>query len=187
MKHTFIGLIVLMAAGTVEADSPQQAFVNAWKGRSVVVKTPLYSLVYNERGKLGNTRSGKREGVLVVTSSSGAYFQFDGRQARDTVVVKDLADLMSAVSARYEADGLDVRPYRRLEPVAIERFEPGHELVVSHVRVEPDEVRLELAQPGGGRDTMTSLRVKWPLPFAPSFGERVLLEDLVRRFVEIKR
>jgi hypothetical protein len=187
MKHTIIGLMVLAAIGTAEADSPQQAFVKAWKGQPVVVKTALYSLVYNERGKLGNTKSGKREGVLVVTSSTGAYFQFDGRQARDTVVAKDLQRLMEAVSAEYEADGLDVRPYRRLEPVAIERFEPGHELVVSEVRVESDELRLELAQPGGGRDTMTSLRIKWPMPFAPSFSERTNLEELVRRFIEIKR
>ena len=186
MKHTIIGLIVLAAIGTVAAESPQQAFVKAWKGQPVVVKTALYSLVYNERGKLGTTTSGKREGVLVVTSSAGAYFQFDGRQARDTVVAKDLAQLITAVSAAYEANGLDVRPYRRLEPVGVERFEPGHELVVSDVRIERDELTLELAQPGGGRDTMTSLRVKWPLPFAPSFSERILLEELVRRFVDIK-
>jgi hypothetical protein len=53
------------------------------------VKTALYSLVYNERGRLGNARSGRREGVLVVTSPRGGHFQLDGRQGRGTVVASD--------------------------------------------------------------------------------------------------
>ena len=187
MKPTIFSLLVLACLGTtVTAESPQRAFVKAWKGQPVVVKTALYSLVYNERGMLGNRRSGRREGLLVVTSSRDQHLQFDGRQGRHTVVATDPALLVEAVSAAYQADALDVRSYRKLEPLAIERFVPGAELVVRDVRLDRDMVTLELAEPGAGNDTMTSLRVKWPLPFSPSFSEREVLEDVVRRFLDIK-
>ena len=187
MKHPIIALVVLACMPTtVNAESPRQAFVSAWKGQSVVVKTALYSLVYNERGRLGNTRSGRREGLLVVTSPRGEHLQFDGRQGRDTVVATDPALLVKAVSAAYQGNALDVRSYRTIEPLAIEQFVPGAELVVTDVRIERDEVKLHLEQPDGSEDTTTSLRVKWPLPLSPSFSERGHLEDLLRRFVEIK-
>jgi hypothetical protein len=187
MKHAISALLVLACTTiTVDAESPRQAFVKAWKGQSVVVKTALYSLVYNERGRLGNTRSGRREGLLVVTSSRDQHLQFDGRQGRDTVIATDPALLVKAVSEAYQGDALDVRSYRRLQPLAVEQFVPGAELVVSEVRIERDEVALEFEEPDGSTDTRTSLRVRWPLPLSPSFSERRHLEDLVRRFVEIK-
>jgi hypothetical protein len=188
MKHTIITLLVAAGmAASVGAESPQQAFVKAWKGQAVVVKSELYSLVYNERGLLGTTKSGRREGLLVVTSSQRGYLQFDGRQGRETVVAYDPTELVNAVSTAYQPDNLDVRQYRKLEPVAIERFVAGAELVVTNVRIERDEVRLELELPDGNKDSSTSLRVKWPLPLSPSFSERVELEGLLRQFVEIKR
>jgi hypothetical protein len=187
MKQAIIALLALAYVTTsVSAESPREAFVKAWKGQSVVVKTTLYSLVYNERGRLGNTRSGRREGVLVVTSPRGGHFQFDGRQGRGTVVANDPGLPVKAVSAEYERNALDARSYRKLEPLAIEQFVPGAELVVSDVRIERDVVKLEFGQPDGSKDTTTSLRVKWPLPLSPSFSERTNLEDLLRRFVEIK-
>jgi len=189
MKHTIIIVLLLFTGltSTVRSESPRQAFVKAWKGQSVVIKTTLYSLVYNERGMLGNTRSGRREGLLVVTSSRGGHLQFDGRQGRDTVVAKEPAQLVKAVFAAYEANALEPRPYRRLEPLAVEQFVPGAELVVRDVYIERDEVKLEFEQADGSKDTTTSLRVKWPLPLSPSFSERRHLEDLLRRFVEIRQ
>jgi hypothetical protein len=187
MKHTIILVLVLACmTASVTAESPRQAFVKAWRGQAVLVKTALYSLVYNERGMLGNTRSGRREGLLVVTSSRGGHLQFDGRQGRDTVVANDPALLVKAVSTAYEPNALEPRSYRKIEPLGIEQFVPGAELVVSDVHIERDEVKLEFEQPDGSKDTTTSLRVKWPLPLSPSFGERDQLEKLLRRFVELR-
>jgi hypothetical protein len=187
MKQIIVGCIVLACMGTtVGAESPQRAFVKAWNGQSVVLKRMLYSLIYNERGKLGTTRSGQREGLLVTTPLRGEYFQFDGRQARDTVVTNHPDSLVKAVLMQYEADSMDVRSYRKLEPLAVHRFEPGIELVVSDVRIERDEVTLEFVEPNGGKDAVTSLRIKWPLPLAPAFGERAAVEDVLQRFVDIK-
>jgi hypothetical protein len=187
MKHVIVGLIVLACVGTtLEAESERRSFVNGWNGQSVVLKRVLYSLIYNERGKLGTTRNGLREGVLVTTPSLGDYFQFDARQARGTVVAKNKERLVLSVYAEYEPNALDVRPYRRLEPLEVHRFGPGVELIVSAVRIEPDEVKLEFVEPTGRKDPVTSLRIKWPLPFSPEFSERLPLEEVLRRFVEIK-
>jgi hypothetical protein len=74
---------------TVEADSPQKAFAKAWVGQPVVLKRVLFTLIYNDRGKLGTTRNGQRDGLLVTTPLRGDYFQFDGRHRRETVVAND--------------------------------------------------------------------------------------------------
>ena len=188
MTRTIILLVSFVCLGqTLNAESPQQAFVKAWLNQPVVVKTALYSLLYNERGKVGHTRSGLREGLLVATPSQGAYLQFDGRQGRDTVMVDGPEGLVSAIHAAYEPDSLDIRPYRKVEPLAIHRFDPGVELMVSAVRVDRDQVKLELAQADSGKDVVTSIRAKWPLPLSSAFSERASLEDLIRRFIEIRQ
>ena len=174
----------MLAGSTLAAESAQQAFVRAWMGRPVIVKSTLYSLVFNERGRLGNMRSGVREGLIVATPSAGSHFQFDGRQGRDTVIERDLQRIVSAVSTAYERDALEVRSYRKIEPIAINRFDPGVELVVSGVDVNRDQLKLDLALPGD--KTSTSIRIKWPAPLSKGFTERPLLEDLIRRFVDLK-
>jgi hypothetical protein len=171
------------------ADTPQQIFARSWEGKVVVLKQALYTLVYNERGKLGNARNGRRDGLMVATPSSGAYLQFDGRQGKDDVVDKQPQRIFEAVNTAYTPDALDVRAYRKVEPVVIHRYTAGAELVVSRVRVEKDMVRIVFAQSladGPEADAATSLTIKWPVPFNKSFSERALVEDLLQQFVEIK-
>ena len=188
MKRALLFLLVFAAAGaTLEGDdSPQQAFVRLWEGRTVTVRSTLYSLIYNERGKLGTSRSGLREGLIVATPTQGAYFQFDGRQGRNEVIQTDLQRFVAAVNKVYEPDSLDVRSYRKLEAVTINRYDPGVELVVTSVRVEPDQVRFQFAR-ADGEDVVTGIRVKWPVPLSKVFSERPLVEGLVQRFVEVKQ
>jgi hypothetical protein len=188
VKRALLFLLVFAAAGaTLEGDdSPQQAFVKMWQGRTVTVRSTLYSLIYNERGRLGTSRSGLRESLIVATPSQGAYFQFDGRQGRHEVVQTDLQRFVEAVNKAYEPDALDVRSYRKLEAVAINRYDPGVELVVTGVRVDPDQVRFQFARPDG-EDVVTGIRVKWPVPLSRVFSERPLVEGLVQRFVEVKQ
>lgn len=187
VKRALLFLLAFAAAGaTLEGDdSPQQAFVKVWQGRTVTVRAPLYSLIYNERGKLGTSRSGLHEGLIVATPAQGAYFQFDGRQGRHEVVQTDLQRFVAVVNKAYEPDSLDVRSYRKLEAVAINRYDPGVELIVTGVRVEPDEVRFQFARLDA--QEVTGIRVKWPVPLSKVFSERPLVEGLVRRFVEVKQ
>ena len=188
MKHIifFVGALACLSTPIV-AENPQQAFVKAWTGQTVLVKSPLYSLIFNERGALGNMKSGEREGLLLVTPSSGSTLQFNGRQGRDTVNASDPQQLVDKVRETYAPDALEIRSYRKVEPLAINRFEQGVELVVSAVRIGRDEVTLEFVQPGGGTEALTSLRAKWPLPFSKSFTERPLVDDLLRRYVQQKQ
>jgi hypothetical protein len=180
-----VALLVVAAAGVpLAADSPQQTFAKTWEGRTVTVKTTLYSLIFNERGKLGTTRSGLREGLLVVTPSKGAYFQFDGRQGRGEIVRNNLQGFVAAVNAEYEKDALDVRPYRKLEAVAINRYDPGVELLIVGVRMLPDEVRLDLGASDG--TLATAIRIKWPVPLSKSFNERPLVENVLQQFFDMQ-
>ena len=187
MKRALVSSLVAVAAvgPATAADNPQQAFIKSWEGRTVVVRNTLYTLVYNERGKLGNVKNGKRDGLLVATPSQGMYFQFDGRQGRDDVVEYDPQRMIAAVSAAYEPDSLELRSYRKVEPVAVNRYDAGVELVVAGVKIDGDVVTLLFAPGGAGRagDAVTSLRVKWPMPLSKSLSERDLIENLIARFV----
>lgn len=188
MKRIVMCLAVVACLGTtVAAENPQQAFAKAWTGRTVSVRSPLFSLIFNERAFLGNLKSGLREGLLVVTPSSGATLQFRGRQGRETVTAHDPQQLVNKVNEMYAADALDIRSFRKVEPLAINRFEPGVELVVSDVRVDRDEITLEFVQPGGDSEAVTSIRAKWPLPLSKSFSERPLVENLLGQFVQHKK
>jgi len=179
---------VSAVSGVSAGDRPQESFVKTWQGRRVVVRRTLFSLVYNERGLLGNTYSGKRDGLTVVTPSEGAYLQFDGRQGRDDVVGHDPQGMIRAVAEAYDGDALDVRQYRRVEPLLIARYEPGVELLVDRVRLGRDTVKLSFVQRGGpdGDDVpVTSLTIKWPVPLSKSFSERALIEQLILPYVDV--
>ena len=185
----FVALATALST-LVASETAQQAFVKRWEGQSVVVKQTLYTLVYNERGRLGNTRSGKRDGLTVVTPSAGTYLQFDGRQGREAVVERQPQKIVEAVSVAYAPDSLDIRSYRKVEPVLMMRHDPGAELIVSSVRSERDTVRFTFAAApaqNADEDPVTALTVKWPVPLSKSFSERGLIEDLIRQFVDLPR
>jgi len=178
-------LTVVALVRPVAAQNPQQSFAKAWEGRRVTVRAPIYTLVYNERGKFGTRRDGLREGLTIATASGASYLQFDGRQGRETVVQQDPRLVLAAVNAAYEADALDVRAYRKLEALAVRRCDPGLPLQVMAVRMERNEVRLDLARPGGV-EAITTLRVKWPTPLSKAFDERQPIEDVIQQFLDVQ-
>jgi hypothetical protein len=182
LSWVLVPLVLAATTTTLAAESPQQTFVKMWEGRTVTVKSTLYSVIYNERGKLGSTRSGLREGLIVATPSNGAWFQFDGRQGRSEVIRQDLRGFVAAVNAEYEQDALEVRQYRKLEAISINRYDPGVELRVIGVRIDRDQVRFDFGTDDG--ETVTGIRIKWPVPWSKSFSERALVENLLQQFVE---
>lgn len=183
MTRALVVVLALACCGpAMAAGSARQAFVDAWVGRHVVVRSPIHSLVFNERGRLGTTRRGLREGLTVATASGASYLEFAGRQGRDTVVQTDAGRVLGAVNAAYDADVLDVRTYRKLEALSVSRYDPGAGLVVVSARVDGDLVRLDLAN-ARGESPVTSLRVKWPLPISPSFEEREVVEAVIATFL----
>ena len=108
-----LAALAIALASTVSvltaADRPQRVFAKDWEGKHVIVKQTLFTLVYNERGLLGNTASAKREGLTVVTPSEGTYLQFDGRQGQDDIVGRDAQSLVDQVVEAYSRNSLDVR------------------------------------------------------------------------------
>ena len=81
-----IGLVFGSLSTTTAADIPREAFTRTWVGRTVLLKQTLYTLTYDERGLMGQTRRDKRDGLNVVTPFNGSHLQFDGRQKQEDVL-----------------------------------------------------------------------------------------------------
>jgi len=188
LSHQFAAVVVAAVASVAASDSAQQAFARNWEGKTVTLRRTLYSLVYNERGRLGQTHTGRHDGLTVITPSNGIIFTFEGRQGQDDLVGRTPQALFDQVAAAYQEEALDVRSYRKLEPLSLARYDANAEFVISSVRVTHDSVRIWLAEPDGanGREPVTSLTVKWPVLFSPSFTERELIENLMLGFIQPK-
>jgi hypothetical protein len=184
--------VVAIAVSVLSAgENPQQAFAKNWEGRTVVLKQSLYTLVYDERSRIGKVREGKRDGLTVVTPFEGTYLQFDGRRGRDDIKETEPQRLKDAVATTYISDALfELEASRTIVPIVVNRHDAGVECVVRKVQLDRYSVRLLLASPGGvdgDQDSLTSLTVKWPIPLSKSLSERDSIENLIRRFVEIKQ
>ena len=182
--------ILLAASFPVAAGSNQtrKSFVDIWQGKRVAVKRTLFTLVYDERGKLGRTYKGKREGLMVVTPSAGTYFQFDGRDSEQDIASSDPQQLMDQISELYRRQtSLEIGFYLRIEPLLLVRYEPGGALVVKDVRVDRSRVRISFASVAGDAppdQLATALTVQWPTDLSPSLTERPLIDALIRQFVD---
>jgi hypothetical protein len=179
-------LVSVIAVSAGAADVTQRSMLAAWRGRTVILRQRLYTLVYNERGRLGKTYANRREGLMVLTPSEGNFLKFDGRQHREDVIMRDPNLMTAAVAREYEGDPLDVRTYSRLEPVVLVQYDPGVDFVVTQVDIELDTVKLTLTQaegPDKSGDAVTSITVKWPVPFSKSFLEREQVEQMLHVFL----
>ena len=93
-------LVFVSTIATLSAANPKEEFAANWEGQAVVLKQRLYTLAYRERGRLGNGTD-KRDGIFVVTPSSGTYYQFDGRQSKDDIRKADPQSLAEAILHTY--------------------------------------------------------------------------------------
>ena len=184
MRYARCAVLSIAIASTVHAaaaDTSRDQFLKAWEGKTIVVKQTLYTLVYNERGRLG---------LGVVTPFSGTYLQFDGRQSQDDIIDQDPQRLVDTIKTTYESDALDVRQYQKVEPIVVARYEVGSELLVGPIRIEGNIVRLSLVNPRSVDDDgqpATELTVKWPTPLSKSLSERQAIEGLIAQFVRLKQ
>jgi hypothetical protein len=190
-RMTLAFLVLATAVSVLSAgENPQQAFAKNWEGRTVVLKQTLFTLVYDERSRIGMVREGKRDGLTVVTPSEGTYLQFDGRRGRDDIKETEPQRLKDMVATAYVGESLlALEASRTIEPIVINRHEAGVECVVRKILLSRYSVKLVFASSGidGEQDQLTSLTVKWPVPLSKSLTERESIENLIRRFVEIKQ
>src|SRR5262245_27407528 len=193
MRNLFIAALVVASTISLSAggaDPARRSFVASWQGKRVAVKRMMYTLVYNERGKLGKTYHAKREGLVVVTPSAGTYCRFDGRDSEGDIVGRQPQEVIDQITTTYRRQlSLDIGFYLRIEPLLIVSYAPGGELVVTDVRLDRDRVRLSFGSvasdvPAG--ELATALTVQWPTNLSPALTERPLIEGLIRQFVEDK-
>jgi hypothetical protein len=182
-----VAALVFVTVVFVSAEGKQKTFENDWVGRHVVVKSPLYSLVYKERGLGGSTKA-KRDGLTVVTPFAGTYFRFVGRRRVDDVTEHDVQRIPHSVKLAYRKDKLlDEGVNQVIDPVMLARYEPGTELIVRAARVNLETVRLELSLPtDSDNDLETCLTIEWAAPLSKSFSERGNVEELIQQFLMIR-
>src|SRR4029453_5832874 len=95
------------------------------------LKPTLYTLVYDERSRIGMGREGKRDGLTVVTPFEGTYLQFDGRRGRDDIKETAPKRLKDAVATAYISDALfELEASRTIVPILVNRHDVGVECVV---------------------------------------------------------
>ena len=189
-RHSIVvALLLLHSAVAVSAgDKPLKAFAKDWEGRRVVLKSTLYTLVYDEIGRLGARRRGKVEGLTVATPVSGTYYRFLGRQGVAEIVDRDPKQLVDRVTTQYtRSKHMEIGAVATIEPVMLVQYSTGAELVVQNVYADRESVRLVLqkSESGAESDPVTSLTVQWPTALSKEFTERTLVEALVLQFVDV--
>jgi hypothetical protein len=181
-----VALGVVCAGTGLHADNSLKAFTRSWEGRRVVVKRTMYTVVYDERNRLGIWRRNRMDG-LTVTTPSGMYYQFDGRLAEADLTGHDPGQLLEQVVLQYRRDmHTEIGLVVQVKPMLLKRYQPGVELVVKGVQTDRDRVRVVFAREDTEqeREMATTLTVKWPVPLSSDFSERALIDDLIHQFVE---
>jgi hypothetical protein len=181
---TLIILILVAAPPIRAAESQAVAFRREWQGRTVSVQRTLITMVYDERGQIGATYRGKREGLTVTTPTKGYHYLFPGRQSVDDLTDTDPERLVDLVKTRYRRDrNLDSDSIQMVTPLHLIQYVRGIELIVQRVQIERSTVRLELFKTEPADEFATSLTIQWPTPFSGDFHERAELERVIRGFL----
>ena len=178
---------IVVAAVTLSlhaAESGKKSFVAAWQDRSVVLKRPLFSIVFDERSKWLPmfTREGRVTGLTVGTPSA-LYYQFDARRdAEEDIVATDPNVIVSTLRDQYRRSAyLEIGNVQDVQAIMLVRYEPGVELVIKKVQIDRDRVRLLLHKDRKG-DLSTTLTVKWPVPLSKELSESAVIEDILDRY-----
>ena len=181
-----LATVFMVACGSRTLTSAGDAvddFTRTWNQRPVVVRSVLYTVVYDEVGRVGIHYRGKQAGLTVATPSSH-YYEFDSPGSDDNIVETTPNDVFSEMSTRFNrAYHLDIGTVKTITPLLLRQFEPGVTLVVDSVKLERNRVRLEFRRTDKEGGFATSLIVAWPTPFSKAFGEREPVERVIHRFV----
>jgi hypothetical protein len=187
LGRRFLAVIAFVACGasTVTADAPPGEFKKNWNGRRVVVKHPLYSVLYDEVGRSGIHYHGKLAGLTVATVD-GQYYEFDGPGSDEDIAEPTPNRVVSEMSVRFNrAYYLDIGTVKTITPLLLRQYDPGVILIVESVKVDRSRVRLAFSRADETADGFaTSLTVEWPVPFSKAFAERDGIERTILRFVE---
>jgi hypothetical protein len=182
-------MLVCGAATVTAAGSAVSEFTRSWNGRRVMVKSTLYTVLYDEVGRTGIHYNGKQAGLTIATPE-GQYYKFEAPGSDDEDVVEQTPnDVVSEMSTRFvRAYHLDIGIVKTITPRSLRQYEPGVVLIVDSIKVERTRVRFALRRageaPAADDEFATSLTVEWPVPLSKSFRERDGIEGVLQRFIE---
>jgi len=188
-KTTLAILLGVLLSIPVAANQGRKSFVEDWQGKRVGIKKTLFTLVYDEHGRMGKTSRNKREGLTVVTPSNGVFLRFAGRDSEEDIVSAEPEEIVQLINVAYRrSSAFDEGFFQRIEPMVVARYEPGGTLVVRQVRIDRDRVRLTFAkaadeEPSGADEVATELTIQWPIALSSGLTERPQIETLIRQFV----
>jgi hypothetical protein len=154
----------------------------------VIVKSALYTVLYDEVGRTGIHYHGKQAGLTIATPD-GRYYEFDGPGSDENVVEQSPNLVMSEMSTRFiRAYHLDIGIVKTITPLSLRQYEPGAVLIVDSVKVDRNRVRFAFRRSaeaaGEHEEFATSLTVEWPEPLSKTLRERDGIEGVLERFIE---
>jgi len=179
-------LIIMSTASTVVgAGDALSDFTKRWNGRRVVVRSPLYSVLYDEVGRLGIHYRGKVAGLTVATHA-GQHYEFDGPGSDEDIAATTPNDVMTQMSARFHRSShLELSSVKAITPRVLRQYDPGVALIVDSVKIERNRIRFEFSESDAQKDGLaTSLTIEWPAPLSKEFREREAVEKMLRRFID---
>ena len=181
----FVTCVVMSTVTSVSAGDALDDFARTWDGRRVVVRSALYSVLYDEVGRLGKHYSGKLAGLTVATHA-GQHYEFDGPGSDEDIAEDTPNKVMDQMSARFHRSShLELSSVKAITPRTLRQFDPGVVLIVESVKVERNRIRFEFSQSGDEKSGFaTSLTVEWPSPLSKEFHERAAIESMIRRFLD---
>ena len=178
-------LAITSAASAIVSADALSDFTRMWHGRRVVVRSPLYSVLYDEVGRLGVHYRGKLAGLTVATHA-GQHYEFDGPGSDEDIAEATPHAVMNQMSARFHRSShLELSSVKTITPRVLRQFDPGVTLIVDSVKIERNRIRFEFVQSGDEEDGFaTSLTIEWPSPLSKQLREREAIEAMLRRFVD---
>jgi hypothetical protein len=181
-------MMITFAASTVTGGgATANEFTRTWNGRRVLVKSTLYTVLYDEVGRVGVHYNGKQAGLTIATPE-GQYYEFDGPGEDEDVVEQTPDRVVSEMSTRFvRAYHLDIGIVKTITPLSLRQYEPGVVLIVDSIKVERNRVRFAFRRAGDAaadKEFATSLTVEWPVPLSKTLREREGIEGVLQRFVE---
>jgi hypothetical protein len=188
IQRTVIFCVALAAGASLHAAEPsgKKALVDGWTNRTVVLKRPLFSVVYDERSRVlpAIKHRDRVTGLTMVTPTGTAYYQFDAkRDWEEDIIVNDPNEIVSEMKKMYfRSMHIDSGTVQDVQPLMLVQYSPGVELIVRKVQIERDRVRLNFHKEGKG-DVATTLTVKWPLPLSKELTESPLIDDALSQFL----
>ncbi|HXD21178.1 MAG TPA: hypothetical protein VN654_29405 [Vicinamibacterales bacterium] len=183
-------LMLVCGAVSVTAGGPAAGdFTKRWNGRRVVVKSTLYTVLYDEVGRVGIHYRGKQAGLTIATPE-GQYYEFAAPGPEDEDVVEQTPnEVVDEMSTRFvRAYHLDIGIVKTITPLSLRQFEPGVVLIVDSIKVDRTRIRFAFRRAGeataAGEAFATSLTVEWPVPLSKTLHERDGIEGVLQRFIE---